>query len=343
MASDGPGRRTGLAAKPLAVPAHFGVDEKAAGRGQDYITLVSDVDAGTVEFIADERRRASLDGYFEKFAADQLAQIQAVAMDMWEPFANSVRAHLADAEDKIVFDRSHLMLPDQGRGHRTQAGEPGLGRGRRQEPGRLEVPVAVLVRKPPRMSPGPLQRATCRGPEERTYRVEPNRVTTAQQAAKHLAHRHPARDLAAVEQLKGRHRHHTGAVGRSHPWPLYADPARPLGSAGSMPSANSLSKWRLACRRAPLTGLMVRDWSTALVVVTGRTVRRTAGLSIACRRRPRPPLTGLRVRLWHVALVVVTGRTVRTPAVAAVAACSSQGSYYTASPTRAAAPPAPAL
>lgn len=99
----------GLAAKTLAAPAHVGVDEKAAGRGQDYITLVCDLDAGTVEFIADERRQASLDGYFEKFTADQLAQIQAVAMDMWEPFANSVRAHLADAEDKIVFDRYHLM------------------------------------------------------------------------------------------------------------------------------------------------------------------------------------------------------------------------------------------
>src|SRR5664279_4188962 len=40
----------GLAAKTLAVPAHVGVDEKAAGRGQDYITLVCELDAGTVEF-----------------------------------------------------------------------------------------------------------------------------------------------------------------------------------------------------------------------------------------------------------------------------------------------------
>ena len=99
----------GLAAKPLAVPAHVGVDEKAAGKGQDYITVVSDLDAGTVEFVADERRQASLDGYFEKFTDEQLAQIQAVAMDMWEPFAVSVRTHLTDADSKIVFDRYHLM------------------------------------------------------------------------------------------------------------------------------------------------------------------------------------------------------------------------------------------
>jgi len=99
----------GLAARPLAAPAHVGVDEKAAGKGQDYITVVSDLDAGTVQFIADERRQASLDSYFEKFTTEQLEQIQAVAMDMWEPFAASVRTHLSDADDKIVFDRYHLM------------------------------------------------------------------------------------------------------------------------------------------------------------------------------------------------------------------------------------------
>jgi len=98
-----PGRQTAGRASPR------GVDEKAAGKGQDYITVLSDLDAGTVEYIADERRQASLDGYFEKFTDEQLAQIQAVAMDMWEPFANSVCAHLADADDKIVFDRYHLM------------------------------------------------------------------------------------------------------------------------------------------------------------------------------------------------------------------------------------------
>ena len=36
----------GQARKPVGVPPHLGVDEKAAGRGQDYITVVSDLDAG---------------------------------------------------------------------------------------------------------------------------------------------------------------------------------------------------------------------------------------------------------------------------------------------------------
>ena len=87
----------------------MGVDEKAAGRGHDYITVVSDLGAGTVEYLADERHQSSLDGYFDQFSAEQLAGIEAVAMDMWEPFANSVRAHLEDADNKIVFDKFHFM------------------------------------------------------------------------------------------------------------------------------------------------------------------------------------------------------------------------------------------
>jgi transposase len=99
----------GLAAKPAKVPARVGVDEKSVGQGQDYITVVSDLDAGTVEYIADERRQASLDGYFTGLTAGQREQIQAVAMDMWEPYIRSVRGNLTDPDNKIVFDRYHVM------------------------------------------------------------------------------------------------------------------------------------------------------------------------------------------------------------------------------------------
>jgi transposase len=105
----------GLLRRPISAPVHLGVDEKAAGRGHDYVTVVSDIDAGTVRFIADERKEASLDAYFDTLPAEELARIEAVAMDMWEPYANSVRAHLVDANTKIVFDKFHLM------GHMTKA------------------------------------------------------------------------------------------------------------------------------------------------------------------------------------------------------------------------------
>ena len=67
--------------KELRTPVHVGVDEKSAGRGQDYITVVSDLERGTVEFIADERRTTNLNSYFDQFSTEQLTRIEAVAMD----------------------------------------------------------------------------------------------------------------------------------------------------------------------------------------------------------------------------------------------------------------------
>ena len=99
----------GRAAKEHQVPALIGVDEKAARKGHSYMTLVYDIAGGTVEYIADDRKQASLDPYFESFSPEERQGINAVAMDMWEPYINSVRQHLDDAENKIVFDRFHIM------------------------------------------------------------------------------------------------------------------------------------------------------------------------------------------------------------------------------------------
>lgn len=95
--------------KEHRIPELIGVDEKAVRKGQDYFTLVSDLERGTIEYIADERRKASLDGYFTGFTAEERASVRAVAMDMWGPFANSVREHLPNGDDRIVFDRFHVM------------------------------------------------------------------------------------------------------------------------------------------------------------------------------------------------------------------------------------------
>ena len=99
----------GRTAKKHLVPALIGVDEKAARKGHSYLTLVYDIAGGTVEYIADDRKQTSLDGYFEAFSKEERTGIRAVAMDMWEPYVNSVREHLDDAQDKIVFDKFHIL------------------------------------------------------------------------------------------------------------------------------------------------------------------------------------------------------------------------------------------
>lgn len=95
--------------KRRRIIAHLGVDEKAIAKGHKYFTLVCDLDRGTVEYVAEDRKVESLAGFYEKLTAKQLARIEAVAMDMWEPFVAATKAHVVGAEGKIVFDRFHIM------------------------------------------------------------------------------------------------------------------------------------------------------------------------------------------------------------------------------------------
>jgi transposase len=100
----------GLRAKRSRIIAHLGVDEKAVAKRHRSVTLVNDLDRGTVEYIGDDRKKTGLDAYYQSLSAEQLAAIEAVAMDMWDPFIESTADHVPDARSKIVFDRYHIML-----------------------------------------------------------------------------------------------------------------------------------------------------------------------------------------------------------------------------------------
>ncbi|MCI4323655.1 MAG: ISL3 family transposase [Thermoplasmata archaeon] len=99
----------GMARKPPLALRLMGVDEKAVGHGHQYMTLVYDLERSTVEWIGEERKRETLDNYFRTLSEAQRRRIEAVGMDMWVPFIESVRANVPDAEGKIVFDRFHIM------------------------------------------------------------------------------------------------------------------------------------------------------------------------------------------------------------------------------------------
>jgi transposase len=95
--------------KQRAVVTHLGVDEKAIAKGHTYVTLVCDLRTGNVEYVSDERKKASLDQYYQTLSQEQLDGIEAVALDMWEPFIASTRQYVPAATGKIVFDRYHIM------------------------------------------------------------------------------------------------------------------------------------------------------------------------------------------------------------------------------------------
>jgi transposase len=93
-----------VARKPKRVPTRLGIDEKAIRKGHHYETLVCDLDTGTVVDIVTQ---ASLEAYFHQFTRKELAGIEAIAMDMWEPYILATHACVPGAARKIVFDRYH--------------------------------------------------------------------------------------------------------------------------------------------------------------------------------------------------------------------------------------------
>jgi transposase len=95
--------------KKRRVIPYLGVDEKAIARRHQYVTLVCDLQRGTVEYLAENREKTSLDAYYTSLSKKQLAGIKAVAMDMWDPYIASTKAHVPNGEKKIVFDRFHIM------------------------------------------------------------------------------------------------------------------------------------------------------------------------------------------------------------------------------------------
>jgi transposase len=95
--------------KKRRVVRKMGVDEKSAARGHNYLTIVSDLERGTVEYLGDNRDEGSLDGYLGKLSPKRREKIKSIAVDMWDPYLASIRKHVPDAEEKVVFDRYHLM------------------------------------------------------------------------------------------------------------------------------------------------------------------------------------------------------------------------------------------
>ncbi len=77
-------------------------------KGHSYFTVVSDLEKGIVLDLQDDRKQSSLDAYFRSQTQEDKSPIEAVCMDMCEPFSLSVRSILPDPESKIVLDRFHI-------------------------------------------------------------------------------------------------------------------------------------------------------------------------------------------------------------------------------------------
>jgi transposase len=83
------------------------IDEFALHRGHRYATVVIDPTRKRVVWIARGRDQDALRGFFTALGPARCARIDAVAVDMWAPYAAEVRSHCPQA--RLVYDLFHVV------------------------------------------------------------------------------------------------------------------------------------------------------------------------------------------------------------------------------------------
>ena len=99
----------GLAQRKLEAVHLLGVDEKAFRKGHDYVSVVCNLEDGAVQYVGDDRKKETLAEFYNQLTPQQLEEVYAVAMDMWAPYIEATREQLPEADEKIVFDKFHIV------------------------------------------------------------------------------------------------------------------------------------------------------------------------------------------------------------------------------------------
>lgn len=98
----------GMARRKEEPVRDLGVDEKSFKKRHRYLTVVNDIDRSRVLFVAEGRSRASLDAFWPTLSGEQIEAIRSVSIDMWDPYIASIRKHVPEGAEKIVFDKFHV-------------------------------------------------------------------------------------------------------------------------------------------------------------------------------------------------------------------------------------------
>jgi transposase len=86
----------------------MGVDEIHLGKKQKFLTVVSNLETGEPLWFGRERKKDTLDEFFQKqLSAFQRSAIRAACVDMWEPFRQSIEQWVPRC--RIVYDKFHIM------------------------------------------------------------------------------------------------------------------------------------------------------------------------------------------------------------------------------------------
>ncbi len=96
-----------LDARRLQTLYRIGVDEFCYRHPHRYLTIIGDHDTSTVVDIQPGRNYQSLANFYERQSDSNLAQIEAVSMDVASAYTEATRDHIAHAV--ICYDPFHIM------------------------------------------------------------------------------------------------------------------------------------------------------------------------------------------------------------------------------------------
>jgi transposase len=86
----------------------MGVDEIHVGKKQKFLTVVCNLETAEPLWFGRERKKETLDAFFEEqLNGRQRGGIEAVCVDMWEPFRWSIEQWIPHS--RIVYDKFHIM------------------------------------------------------------------------------------------------------------------------------------------------------------------------------------------------------------------------------------------
>jgi len=94
----------------------MGIDEIYLGKKRKFLTVVTNLQMGEPLWFGRERKRETLDEFFEKhLSAFERSAIRAACVDMWEPFRQSLQRRMPEC--RIIYDKFHILQ------HASQAGD----------------------------------------------------------------------------------------------------------------------------------------------------------------------------------------------------------------------------
>ena len=98
--------KRGLELRQLEKLKYLGMDEKSFRRGQSYITLLTDLEVSRVLDVVEERTAEAAGQLWDTLSPEQKQAVEAVAVDMWEPFIQTIQTQVPEAD--IVHDKFHV-------------------------------------------------------------------------------------------------------------------------------------------------------------------------------------------------------------------------------------------